>query len=329
MAAQSLDPDPDTAIRMDFKIFIFASIAVSIVGMLIGSLELFVFSKYFRYKAFFHRIAFKLLIYILILILLMVCIYPFAASLESGLAIWDTTVLEKTRRFLSSSTFINSLFQMSISLAISLLYAGISEHIGYGIINNFFLGKYDKAIKEERIFMFADMKSSTTIAEKLGHENYFHFIDDYFNCFSDQIINHKGEVYQYVGDELVITWSKKSGLKDSNVISLYHAMKKSIELKADYFLKKYGAKPDFRAGIHLGEVSTGKVGALKKEIVFTGDVLNTSSRIQHLGKKHQNDLLISEDLYELLDGRIKTEFDFIADEEIRGRSKRMNLYGLI
>ena len=54
-------------------------------------------------------------------------------------------------------------------------------------------------LEEKRIFMFLDLRSSTFIAEKLGHKLYSEFIQD---CFLDLEVvrRHKAEIYQYVGD---------------------------------------------------------------------------------------------------------------------------------
>ncbi|MGR3301112.1 MAG: hypothetical protein ACUZ8I_01275 [Candidatus Scalindua sp.] len=52
--------------------------------------------------------------------------------------------------------------------------------------------------------MFLDLKSSTTIAEEIGHRRYFEFISDFIADVTTPILNNHGEIYQYVGDEIVI-----------------------------------------------------------------------------------------------------------------------------
>ena len=43
---------------------------------------------------------------------------------------------------------------------------------------------------------------------------------------------------------------------------------------------QYGVVPEFKAGFHVGFATVGEIGVLKKIIAFSGDVLNTTSRIQ-------------------------------------------------
>ena len=50
--------------------------------------------------------------------------------------------------------------------------------------------------------MFLDMKSSTTIAEKIGNTQYFNLISEVFGDITDPILETDGELYQYVGDDI-------------------------------------------------------------------------------------------------------------------------------
>lgn len=69
--------------------------------------------------------------------------------------------------------------------------------------------------------MFLDMKSSTTIAETLGHITYFKLLDTYYNIMSDPIINSFGDVYQNIGDEIVISWKLGKGISQASCIKCF------------------------------------------------------------------------------------------------------------
>src|SRR4030095_4669483 len=117
-------------------------------------------------------------------------------------------------------------------IGISLFYTEVSENLGQGVLNNFFRGKYHTPKEEERIFMFLDMKSSTTIAENIGHVKYFEMLREYFADLTDPIIEHVGEIYQYVGDEIVVSWKLNNGLQNNNCINCFFAMKSKIKAQA-------------------------------------------------------------------------------------------------
>ncbi|MFK7903847.1 MAG: adenylate/guanylate cyclase domain-containing protein, partial [Chitinophagales bacterium] len=197
-----------------------------------------------------------------------------------------------------------------------------------GDLWNFVLGKYNTPTEVERIFIFIDLKSSTTIAEKLGHLKYSHFLKDYFYDITEAILLTEGEIYQYVGDEIILTWKTPKGLKNANCLRCFYYMKKHIEGLKETYLQKYGYYPQFKAGLHGGTVVTTWMGELKKEIVFTGDVLNTTARIQEKCNELKQELLISGDLLQQLNLKGNFEATFVDKLQLRGKTKEVELYGI-
>jgi len=112
--------------------------------------------------------------------------------------------------------------------------------VGGRVLRNIILGKYHNPKDEERIFMFLDLKSSTTHAEKLGHTRFCRLIQDCFHELTDSAIKRKVEIYQYVGDEAILTWTMKDGIKDSNCIKVYFDFQGELEKKSDYYQQQYG-----------------------------------------------------------------------------------------
>ena len=290
--------NPDASISMSLPVFIFASLASTAVGLLVGLIELVIFEKRFRSYSFLRKVGTKFLIYMTLMMTMIAILFPIASSIEVSTFPWDPEVLEKTANFFNSLIFLNTVIQISFQLILCVLYAAISENLGHHVLSNLFTGKYHQPQKERRVFMFLDMKDSTRIAELLGHNQYFKLLQDYYDIMSDPIINTYGEVYQYIGDEVVITWKEEKGLSNNNCIRCFELIKKNLKGKARKFEKKFDLVPDFKAGIHLGEVTIGEIGALKKEVFYTGDVLNTTSRVQGLCKEYDADLLVTEDLIE-------------------------------
>ena len=107
-----------------------------------------------------------------------------------------------------------------------------------GVILNYLIGKYHKPLSEDRIFMFLDLDNATTLAEKLGNEKYSLLLVDFFNDLDLAIVKTRGHVYQYVGDEVVIIWKLKDGLKNNNCIKSFILAMDILENRRDYYLKK-------------------------------------------------------------------------------------------
>ncbi len=168
-------------------------------------------------------------------------------------------------------------------------------------------GKFYTPREEQRIFMFLDLQGSTEIAERLGHINYSYFIQD---CFNDLgvVVENEAEVYQYVGDEAVLTWQLEDGLRQNNCVNAYFNFKRALEKKQRYYMDKYGYFPFFKAGINSGIVTVAEVGKYKREIAYHGDTINTAARIQQKCNSFERELLLAKEITDLLDkGNIVTE----------------------
>ncbi len=224
--------------------------------------------------------------------------------------------------------FWSTLFYVGfVSIGLSFIRVA-SERFGTNNFIKILLGKYKKPKEEKRIFMFLDLKDSTTIAENLGHFNYSLFIQDCFYDLNDVVVKYEAEIYQYVGDEAVLTWRFKKGVLRNNCIDLFFAFKKRLEHKATYYQEKYNTTPTFKAGIHGGELMVTEVGSIKKELAFHGDVINTTARIQSLCNEYNQELIISEYLYDALDIPDSYEKTQLGELPLKGKQKLFDLFGL-
>ena len=219
------------------------------------------------------------------------------------------------------------LFTLLVSFGFS-FFMQINALVGGRILFSFFTGKYHKPIEEDRIFMFLDLKSSTAIAEKIGHINFHKFINDFLFTISEAIISHKGEIYKYVGDEIIITWKTKEGLTGENCIRLFFNALDRIRQARDTFEKKYGTVPEFKAGMHCGKVVAGEMGDTKKEIAFLGDVINTAARIENECNPHHKRLLISAELFQKIKMGKEYRYEKIGTINLRGKERKIELYAV-
>ncbi|WP_370476590.1 adenylate/guanylate cyclase domain-containing protein [Tamlana flava] len=314
------------AIKVDYRVLLFASSLIFVLGLVVGSIERFYLNALFAKRSFLEKILGKTFIYASFLALIVFITFPIAASLELKTSVWDEAVWQKFFTFLKSLTFWSTALQLAISLLASLFYAEISDNMGHGVLLNFLTGKYHKPKEETRIFMFLDMKASTSMAERLGHIKYFGLLNAYYRDLSEPIIEHSGEIYQYVGDEIVVSWHFKKGIKNNNCIRCFEGMKASLKKLEAWYQNKFGEVPIFKAGFHMGKVTTGEIGSIKKDIIFTGDVLNTTARIQALCNSYGVEVLISELLVNALNLGTGYSLKSLGKQELRGKTKSLVLY---
>ena len=175
----------------------------------------------------------------------------------------------------------------------------VSLRFGPGNLLPVLNGTYRVPTEVERVFMFLDLQSSTAIAERLGHVRYSAFVRD---CFRDLAVVHEhgAEVYQYVGDEAVLTWTYReafgqagAGLRQNACLAAFFAFERALLRRNDYYIEAYGVIPVFKAGLHCGPTMVAEVGTVKREIAYHGDAVNTAARIQGLCNERGARLLVS------------------------------------
>jgi adenylate cyclase len=106
------------------------------------------------------------------------------------------------------------------------------------------------------------------------------------------------------------------------------AIREAVQQQAIVFTSNFGVIPTFKAGIHWGEVATGEIGSVKKDIVYSGDVLNTTARIVALCNQYNETLIISESMYEELKQAVGFQFNYIASPVLRGKKNPLGIYGV-
>ena len=176
----------------------------------------------------------------------------------------------------------------------------IKRKMGKGVLLNLFLGKYHIPTSENKIVMFLDLSSSTTIAEKLDPFKYSELLKDFFFDIDEAINKSKGAIFQFVGDEVVIIWGTGTGCESNNCLRFFFDAQKKIEDEKNKYMEKYGLVPEFKADMHYGSVIVTEVGGNKQEIAYHGDTINTAARIRSSCNSVGKKLLISSEVISLL-----------------------------
>ncbi|WP_343524581.1 adenylate/guanylate cyclase domain-containing protein [Pedobacter sp.] len=224
-----------------------------------------------------------------------------------------------------SKRFLKNGLVWAIVVSITQLLLQINSKFGQGIFWDIIRGKYNTPKEESRIFMFLDLNSSTSIAESLGDKKYHELLKDIFIDITNPILENRGEIYQYVGDEVVIVWRYEEGLKNNKCINCFFDIKAHLSFLKDKYIGKYGLLPSFKAGIHCGKIIAGEVGIIKRDITYSGDVLNTTSRIQGMCKEFDQEILVSIALIKELQLTDRYTTHLLGAIKLRGKGKEMQL----
>lgn len=300
-----------------------------IFGLITGSVEIYILEKRLRRMKFSVAVLIRSLLYILVFAVILFVILIVNFNIHD-----NTAFRENVKRYGNLTNFLESKeFFIMLGVCVIMIFfinfvRQINRLMGQNVLLNYVMGKYQLPLEEELIFMFLDLKSSTTIAERIGLEKNHEFLNDFFYDMTDPILECKGRIYQYVGDEIVITWHMKDGISDLNCINCFFEIQKKIQGKKELYLRKYEVFPEFKAGLHCGKVITGEIGDIKKDIVYHGDTVNTAARIQTECNVYNKMLLISNVLLDKLDISGKYRSESMGNIRLRGKVKELELFSI-
>jgi len=313
--------------HFDFWNSLFTVVVVCFIGAsILGSLEVLALGKIFRKKPLGISLLIKTSIYIIFILFFSSMAMLYIYSSEIARPMFSNDVFDVfVTNYLSVRVF-STFIYWSIACMLALFILQINEKFGQGVLINFLLGRYHRPKEDQRIFMFMDLKSSTTYAEKLGHLKYSQLIQDCFFDLTDIVLSHEAKIYQYVGDEVVLSWDVDQGINQGNCLKTFFAYESLLRSKSEYYKNKYGMIPEFKAGLNLGAVTVAEVGEIKKELAYHGDVLNTAARIQGRCNDFQKRLLLSEELKAHFDQQPAYDFEFLGDVLLKGKTRAVNIY---
>jgi adenylate cyclase len=306
---------------------IMACISGIIYGIILGYVDIFLEKGFLKNLSMGLMILFRTLIYFAIVILVMI----FTRNV-----VWKMLIVPHF--FGGASPFENNLvwhYFFYIMLIFTPLMATLMSFInlmnqkfGPGVLMPLLFGKYKNPREEERIFMFMDLKSSTTHAEKLGHIKYSALIRDSFMDINQVLAKHNAEVYQYVGDEIVVSWPINEGMRGLACVEFFFSTQEQFSQRHNYYLENYGFVPQFKAGLHMGMVTAVEVGEVKRDIAYHGDTLNTAARIQSICNQYDKAFLVSQDIKEISDMENKYNLESIGNIILKGKDIPVGVYSI-
>lgn len=140
-----------------------------------------------------------------------------------------------------------------------------------------FMQRHPGGAEVEATFLFADVRGSTPMAERLETEDYRRLLNRFYETAMSVIVQHDGIIDQFIGDEVVAIFVQA-------LASERHATR-AVEAARALFIATGHADSGgpwlpLGAGIHTGPAWLGTVAAgTRTEFVALGDTVNTTARL--------------------------------------------------
>ncbi|PJZ70674.1 adenylate/guanylate cyclase domain-containing protein [Leptospira perolatii] len=159
----------------------------------------------------------------------------------------------------------------------------------------------DSALREMSV-LFTDIRSFTTISEKMTPEENFQFINGYLARMEPLIQKYEGFVDKFMGDAILALfsaegngpgWEEKSAA-DRAVLAAVEMRKRVREIEKEV---KGGHLKGIKIGIGIntGNLMLGTVGSSDRlDTTVIGDTVNVASRLESLTSLYKADILITQ-----------------------------------
>ncbi|MEQ1675273.1 MAG: adenylate/guanylate cyclase domain-containing protein [Chitinophagaceae bacterium] len=324
-ATETYTPKYESTNAGAFKTILLRELNVFIFSLIIGYFLIFVLRNFLRNTSPWLNLLVKTLLLVTVAIVMNFFIY-----FTYSLLIEQQPVGNAFNKFVENTFrrkwLLEKMPEWVLLFVLTQLALEINHKYSQGVFFNIIVGKYLQPREEKRIIMFIDLKNSTPIAEKLGHKEYFTFIRDVIYCLAAGIAEYDGRVYQYVGDEIVAWWPCTPANARKCLNSLIEG-RKILNKNADVFRRGYDVTPEYKVGIHAGDVTVGQVGITKKDLVMSGDTINTAARIRSACTELNQKFIVSKDMLDLM-GMEDSQTENLGMVDLKGKSQGIELFGL-
>jgi adenylate cyclase len=227
----------------------------------------------------------------------------------------------------SQNFWFGFIYSAVVSVAVNLGF-GIANIIGPRALQNFIYRAISFSRRGEPFCAFVDIAGSTGLAERLGGVGIHRFLDRTFRLLTLVVVDYRGEVLNYVGDEVIVTWRESSGAIEGRPLQCFMAMREALAQASSRFESEFGAVLKIRGSLHFGPVIVGEIGDVKRAIVFNGDVMNTAARLEELSRKVDGGFLASRAAMERSSSTPRVATCDLGRMAIRGRADGIDVVGI-
>lgn len=192
--------------------------------------------------------------------------------------------------------------------------------------------KKDKIAEKKNVaVLFSDIRSFTTMSEKITPDQVVHFLNQYLDKAVKSIDRNGGVIDKFVGDAIMATFGGLQDLENPcrSAVDAARDLLKDVNNFNEERKKEGSDEIMIGVGIHYGEVLQGTIGSSdRKEFTVIGDSVNTASRIESLCKTFSLPIILSQEVFAALPEDYKKDAVDLGEAEVKGKQQKVRVYGL-
>jgi adenylate cyclase len=181
----------------------------------------------------------------------------------------------------------------TIFSVVGVLMMRVVHFIGLDTLFHLTVGTYHRPVQKRTVLLFLDINGSTALGEKLGPLTTRDLVRKFLGDVTQPIVNNSGDVYLYKGDGLIATWTWDNAVRNDAILRAVDQMFADVAREDHAYMALFGVAPQFRVGIHGGEVIVSEQGDAKRSIGIYGDTINIAARMEEAARAHGVHCVIS------------------------------------
>jgi class 3 adenylate cyclase len=164
----------------------------------------------------------------------------------------------------------------------------LSRYVGNNLVEKLIDLKGGGLVDTERrrvTVLFADIRSFTTIAERMSAEDVVLMLNQYFSVMVDIVFKNNGLLDKFVGDQLIAVF----GLVDASGNAADNAIRTAIEMQEateEMMKKRLRSNQELfevGIGINTGNAIIGNIGSSNRmDYTVIGDCVNVAARFEEM-----------------------------------------------
>ena len=178
--------------------------------------------------------------------------------------------------------------------------------------------------------LFSDIRSFTTISEKMTPEELVEHLNEYLQAMTELVFKYDGTLDKYVGDEIMAFWGAPIPQENHALLACKCAVEmiQVLEQLNKRWIQMNKPALHIGIGINTGEMVVGNMGsASRMDYTLMGDNVNLGARLEGTNKQYGTNIIISEFTYEQVkDYIIARELDLVR---VKGKQLPVKIYELI
>ena len=139
----------------------------------------------------------------------------------------------------------------------------MSRLLGTGTLRSIISGRYHRPRREERAFVFLDVRNSVAIEDHIGDVRFYSYVAEIFRAVEQAAMETGGDVLDYIGDQVMLSWP--TGHPGEGPFLFVCAVAHRLRSIQTGLRSRYGADAAVRVSIHAGAVVAGEIGEFRRK----------------------------------------------------------------